>query len=46
MGYCPGDFPISEEFYESEISLPIYPNLEIHQVEKVAEVLIGIIKNL
>lgn len=46
MGYCPGDFPISEEFYESEISLPIYPNLEIHQVEKVAEVLTGIIKNL
>jgi dTDP-4-amino-4,6-dideoxygalactose transaminase len=46
MGYRPGDFPISEEFYESEISLPIYPNLEIHQVEKVAEVLTGIIKNL
>ncbi len=27
FGYRPGDFPLAEEFYAREISLPIYPGL-------------------
>jgi len=27
FGFKPGDFPVSENFYEQEISLPIYPQL-------------------
>ena len=28
-----GDFPISENFYEKEFSLPIYPDLKEKQIE-------------
>jgi dTDP-4-amino-4,6-dideoxygalactose transaminase len=27
-GFKTGDFPISEEFYRQEISIPMYPTLE------------------
>ena len=27
LGFNPGDFPVSQEYYETCLSLPIYPNL-------------------
>ncbi len=27
-GYAPGDFPVAEDFYRREISLPIFPGLK------------------
>ena len=38
-GYGPGDFPIAEAQYEHEISLPIYPDLSDHEVDRVVEAL-------
>ena len=35
FGYKKGDFPIAEKFFEDEISLPIYYNLSIKQVNKI-----------
>jgi dTDP-4-amino-4,6-dideoxygalactose transaminase len=45
LGHRRGDFPLSELFYESEISLPMYPNLEIDQVHAIADKLLQIIDN-
>ena len=39
-GFKFGDFPIVESFYKKEISLPIYPGLTEHQVEKVSSAII------
>ena len=44
LGHSQGDYPIAELFYESEISLPIYPNLEIDKVELISDLLIGIMR--
>jgi dTDP-4-amino-4,6-dideoxygalactose transaminase len=41
-GYRMGDFPIAEEFYRREISIPIYPSLHVDDLEYVS----GSIKNL
>jgi UDP-4-amino-4,6-dideoxy-N-acetyl-beta-L-altrosamine transaminase len=38
-GYKRGDFPIAEGFYDSEISLPMYVDLQDSQIAKVVEVL-------
>lgn len=46
MGYRRGDFPISEQFYDSEISLPMYPDLRTDQVIGIADQLIKIMSNL
>lgn len=35
-GYTEGDFPVAEEFYRSEVSLPIYPLLTDDEVERIA----------
>ncbi len=35
-GYAPGDFPNAERAYEREISLPIYPDLVLEDVDRVA----------
>ena len=45
LGHRRGDFPLSEQFYESEISLPMYPNLEIHQVHLIADKLVLIMED-
>ena len=37
-----GDFPVSENFYDKEVSLPIYPSLKKNQIFKV----INNIKNI
>ena len=38
-GYKPGDFPVAESFYESEISLPIHFDLTKQDLIKVVEAL-------
>ncbi len=35
FGYKKGDFPVAEKFFEDEISLPIYYNLSIKEVNKI-----------
>jgi dTDP-4-amino-4,6-dideoxygalactose transaminase len=34
-GYKRGDFPVSENFYDRTISIPLYPSLTDAEVEKV-----------
>ncbi len=36
LGYQPGDFPVSEEFARTQLSLPMYPDLKPEQLRKVA----------
>jgi UDP-4-amino-4,6-dideoxy-N-acetyl-beta-L-altrosamine transaminase len=43
FGFKDGDFPISESFYQNEVSLPIYPDLTNDQLYLVVENLIKII---
>jgi UDP-4-amino-4,6-dideoxy-N-acetyl-beta-L-altrosamine transaminase len=38
-GFKPGDFPVSEAFYESEISLPMHVDLQDSQIAKVIKTL-------
>lgn len=42
-GYRKGDFPISEDLYEREISLPIYPKMTEADVNRVAAAVIDIV---
>jgi len=42
-GFKDDDFPISKLFYTNEISLPIYPDLSINDVERVINNILGII---
>ena len=37
FGYKEGDYPISEKFYKSEVSIPIYPNLKKTEQEYVID---------
>ena len=37
LGYKKGDFPVSEELAERELTLPMYPELADNQIEYVAE---------
>ena len=38
-----GDFPVAEDFYEKEVSIPIYPSLKKNEAYKVIS---NIIENL
>ena len=44
FGFQLGDFPVAECFYKNEVSLPIYPDLSIQELEKVIEEILSIIK--
>lgn len=39
FGWRPEDFPMTEAFYETELSLPLYPSMTIHDVDDVAQAL-------
>ncbi len=43
FNYQPGDFPRSEQVYETEISLPLYPDLQPEEVDYICEQLIRIV---
>ena len=42
FGYKWGDFPVAEDFYASEVSLPMYYDLTIEDINYIAEEIIGI----
>lgn len=42
--YRPGDFPVSEDLYEREISLPIYPKMTEGDVRRVIDAVLEIVK--
>ncbi len=44
FGFQKGEFPIAEKFYEREVSLPVYPQLEQNAMEYVSEAIIDIVK--
>lgn len=37
LGYCLGDFPVAERLAKTMLSLPIYPELHVHEIEYVTE---------
>lgn len=39
FGFQPGDFPNSEDFYQREISIPIYPSLNNKVIRKVIDII-------
>ena len=43
FGYKIGDYPISENFYKKEVSLPIYPDLSNDDVELIIAKILEII---
>lgn len=43
-GYKHGDFPVSEDLYEREISLPIYPKMTEQDVQRVIDAVLAIVK--
>jgi len=46
FGFKEGDFPVSEEFYKREVSIPIYPALENTEMEYVgAEIVESIVEH-
>lgn len=45
LGYKKGDFPISEEYYEHCLSIPIYPTLSDEEQDYVIESIIEFAKN-
>jgi len=44
-GYKRGDFPVSENFYDRAISIPLYPSLSDSEVEKVVEDIIKFVRS-
>tara|TARA_B100000579_G_scaffold437201_1_gene465615 strand:- start:4662 stop:5837 length:1176 start_codon:yes stop_codon:yes gene_type:complete len=45
FGFQKGDYPISESFYQNEVSLPIYPGLENEKVDYVINCVKNILAN-
>jgi len=43
FGFNFGDFPIAENFYQNEVSLPIYPDLNIDNINKVVTSIISVL---
>lgn len=43
FGYKKGDFPVAETYYNNEVSLPIYPDLSVDDVEFVAKNILKLI---
>lgn len=43
--YRPGDFPVAEDLYQREISLPIYPKMTEGDVRRVIDAVLEIVKN-
>jgi UDP-4-amino-4,6-dideoxy-N-acetyl-beta-L-altrosamine transaminase len=40
-GFKEGDFPVAEEFYAREISIPMYPALEMEEIEYIVQSIKG-----
>ena len=37
-----GDFPVAERFAAATLSLPLYPELQPHQIERIADTLLAV----
>jgi len=37
LGFCEGDFPVSEKYYKEAISLPIFPSISEQEINKVVQ---------
>ena len=44
FGFKPGDFPISEKFYERQISIPMYPSLDETDLNYISSKIIDTLK--
>ncbi|NTS75383.1 UDP-4-amino-4,6-dideoxy-N-acetyl-beta-L-altrosamine transaminase [Catenovulum sp. SM1970] len=44
MGFKKGDFPIAEQYYQSALTLPLFPALTYQQQQKVIECLLAALK--
>jgi len=44
FGYRPGDFPVAEKTYERILSLPLFPGMTDHDVDRVIEALHDILR--
>jgi len=44
FGFKEGDFPISEEYYQHAISLPLYPKMTDEDVQRVIEAITALLK--
>jgi dTDP-4-amino-4,6-dideoxygalactose transaminase len=44
FGFKPGDFPIAEQIGDASLSLPLYPNMPVDHVDRVVELLRGILR--
>jgi dTDP-4-amino-4,6-dideoxygalactose transaminase len=45
LGYEKGDFPATEQFCQTELSLPIYPGLTLQQVDMICENILSFLKD-
>jgi len=45
FGFRKGDYPVSEKFYEEEISIPVYPALTNDDLDYISKTIIDIVKN-
>ena len=43
-GFQKGDFPVAEDLFEREISLPIYPKMTESDVARVIDAVSGLVK--
>ena len=46
LGYKKGSCPLAEDFYQKEISIPIYPSMTNKEVEYVIETIFGIFEGI
>jgi UDP-4-amino-4,6-dideoxy-N-acetyl-beta-L-altrosamine transaminase len=44
-GFKPSDFPVAEKFYERELSVPMYPALEIEDLDYISKTIIETLKS-
>ena len=44
LGYKPGSCPVAEDFYQREISIPIYPAMSDEDVDNVIKILLKVFK--
>ncbi len=44
LGYGPGDFPAAERIGEQTLTLPLFPTMEDQDVDRVCEVIDGLLR--
>ncbi len=44
LGYREGDLPVSERLCEQVLSIPVYPELTVEQVDRVADAILDFVR--